>query len=111
MPTDFKERTDLMFSTIGGGPDVHLLPRYYVPYDELREVAKQKGEPIQKLRDRNPGAGNAAMVAAVVSSTGRKEENLRFLPMRAGKTDLTVFIDAATGEIVKISSLKPWGDI
>jgi hypothetical protein len=111
LPTDFKEKTELLFSTIGGGPDVHLLPRYYVPYDEVRALAKEKGERVQKLRDRNPGPGNAAEIAKVVASTGRKEDELRFLPMRAGKFDLTVFIDAKTGAIVKISSIKPWGDI
>jgi len=111
LPTDFKERTELMFSTIGGGPDVHLLPRYYVPYDEVRPLAKQKAEPVKKLRERNPGAANAAEIAAVVASTGRKEDDLLFLPMRAGKSDLTIFIDAKTGTIVKISSIKPWGDV
>ena len=111
LPTDFKERTELMFSTIGGGPDVHLLPRYYVPYDEVRPLAKQKAEPVKKLRERNPGAANAAEIAAVVASTGRKEDDLLFLPMRAGKSDLTIFIDAKTGTIVKISSIKPWGNV
>jgi hypothetical protein len=111
LPTDPKERTDLVCSTIGGGPDVHLLPRYYVPYDEVRELAKQKGEPIQKLRDRNPGAASAAQIAAVLASIGRKENELLFLPMRAGKSDLTIFIDAKTGAILKISSIKPWGDV
>ena len=111
MPTDFKESTDLMFSTIGGGPDIHLLPRYYVPYDQVHAQAKEKGEKVQKLRERNPGAQSAAQIAAAVASTGRKEDELLFLPMRAGKTDLTVFIDARSGEILKISSIKPWGDI
>ena len=111
MPTDFKESTDLMFSTIGGGPDIHLLPRYYVPYDQVRALAKEKGEKVQKLRERNPGPESAAEIAAAVASTGRKEDELLFLPMRAGKTDLTIFIDAKSGEIVKISSIKPWGNI
>jgi len=111
LPADPKEKIDLIFSTIGGGPDVHLLPRYYVPYDEVRALAKEKGEPVQKLRERNPGPANAAQIAAAVSSTGRKEGEVRFLPMRAGKADLTVFIDAKTGAILKISSIKPWGDV
>ena len=109
LPADPKERTDLMFSTIGGGPDIHLLPRYYVPYDEVRSLAKEKAERMQKLRERNPA--HAKEVDALVAGLGRAEENLRFIPMRAGKTDLTVVIDANTGKILRISSLKPWGDI
>ena len=57
LPTDSKERTDLMFSSIGGGPDVHLLPRYYVPYDEVRALAKEKGEPVEEAARAQPGRG------------------------------------------------------
>ena len=31
--------------------------------------------------------------------------------MRAGKVDLSVVIDAKTGQVLKISSIKPWGDV
>ena len=108
LPTDPKEQMDLMISGIGG-VDVQLFPQYYVPYDEVRELAKAKGERLQKLRDRNPA--RVAEVNALVAGSGRAEEDLRFLPMRAGKTDLTILIDAKSGEILKISSLKPWGDV
>jgi hypothetical protein len=50
-------------------------------------------------------------VNALAKYLGRKEEDLRFLPLRAGKVDLTVIVDAKTGEILKISSIKPWGDV
>jgi hypothetical protein len=50
-------------------------------------------------------------VDALVKSLGRNEEDLRFLPLRAGKVDLTIVIDAKTGEILKISSIRPWGDV
>ncbi len=109
LPTDPKEQAALMFSTIGGGADVHLLPRYYVPYDQVRTLAREKGERLQKLRDRNPARQKE--VDALVAGSGRREEDLRFLPMRAGKSDLAILIDAKTGEILKISSLKPWGDV
>jgi hypothetical protein len=85
------------------------MPRYYVPYNEVRALAKEKAERLQKLRERNPK--HTADVDALVSGLRRKEEELRFLPMRAGKFDLTVVIDANTGDILRISSIKPWGDI
>lgn len=102
------QQFDLIMSGIGG-VDVHLMPKYYVPYNEVRQLAREKAEPLQKLRDRNPG--HAAEVDKLIASIGRKESELRFLPMRAGKSDLTVVIDAANGNVVKISSIKPWGDI
>jgi len=108
LPTDPKEQLDMMLSGIGG-VDLHVFPRYYVPYDAVRTLARAKAEPLQLLRERNPA--RAAEVAALVARSGKKEGELRFLPLRAGKADLAVVIDAATGEIVKISSLMPWGDV
>jgi hypothetical protein len=102
------QQFDLIMSGIGG-VDIHLMPRYYVPYEEVRSLARQKAEPLQKLRERNPA--RVAEVDALIASTRRKEAELRFLPMRAGKTDLTMVIDAANGNVLKISTLKPWGDI
>jgi hypothetical protein len=108
MPTDPKEQLEITMSGIGG-VDIQLYPKYYVAYDEVRGEVKSKGETLQKLRDRNPK--RAAEVSALVAGSGRKEQDLRYLPLRAGKTDLSVVVDARTGDIVKISSLKPWGDI
>lgn len=108
LPKDPKEQLDVMMEGIGG-VDVHLKPKYYAPYDEVRELAKEKGESIELLRKRNPA--HLAEVDALLKSVGRREDEIRFLPLRAGKTDLSVIIDAATGKILKISSLKPWGDI
>lgn len=108
LPDNLQERLAIMMSGIAG-VDVHLFPRYYVTYDEMRGVAKEKAERLQKLRERNPN--RAGEVDALVAASGRKEGELRYLPMRAGKIDLTVVIDAKSGEILKISSLKPWGDV
>jgi len=108
LPTDPKEQLEVALSGLGG-VDVHLMPRYYVPFDAVRATAKQKGEPLQLLRDRNPR--DVAEVGALVATLRRKEDELRFLPMRAGKMDFTVVIDAKTGEVLRISSLKPWGDV
>lgn len=108
LPTDPKEALQVMLEGIGG-VDIHLKPQYYVPYAQAEAQARAKGEPMGLLRKRNPAHG--AEVDALVRSLGRKEEDLRFLPLRAGKVDLAVVIDAKSGEILRISSLKPWGDI
>lgn len=108
LPTDPKERLEVMIEGIGG-VDIHLKPKYYVPYDADRTEARARGEPMSLLRKRNPA--HAGEVDELVRSLGRKEDELRFLPLRAGKADLAVVIDAGSGEILRISSLKPWGDI
>ena len=107
LPTDPKEKLQVMLEAIAG-VDVHLKPKYYVPYDEARSQARAKGEPISSLRARNPG--RTAEIDSLLGSLGRAESGVRFLPLRAGRVDLTVVIDAKSGEILRISSLEPWGD-
>jgi hypothetical protein len=80
-----------------------------VSYQDVEGQARGKGEPLEVLRKRNPE--RVSDVNTLVKYLGRREDDLRFLPLRAGKTDLTVVIDAKTGEILKISSIKPWGDV
>src|SRR5258706_462860 len=108
MPTDPKEQFDVALRGIGG-VDIHLDLKYYVSYEDVDGQAREKGERLQILRERNPA--HVTEVDALVKYLGRKEEDLRFLPLRAGRVDLTVVIDAKTGEILKISSIKPWGDV
>lgn len=108
MPTDPKEQFDVALRGIGG-VDIQLDPKYYVSYEDVEGQARVKAERLQILRERNPA--HVTEVDALVKYLGRKEDGLRFLPMRAGKVDLTVVIDAKTGEILKISSIKPWGDV
>ena len=108
LPTDPKEQLQVMLEGIGG-VDIHLKPKYYVPYDEVRAEARAKGGTIGLLRERNPA--HAAEIDALLKSLGRREDEVRFLPLRAGRVDLAVVVDAKSGEILRISSLKPWGDI
>ena len=108
LPTDPNEKLQVMLDAIAG-VDVHLKPKYYVPFEGARAEARAKGEPISSLRARNPG--RTAEIDALLGSLGRAESGVRFLPLRAGKVDLTVLVDAKSGEILRISSLKPWGDV
>lgn len=107
MPTDPDEQFAMMVSGFGG-VDVQYYPRYYVPYDDVRAQVVKTATPIATLRKRNPE--RAAEIAQVLAVIGRKEEDVKFVPMRAGKYDLTVFVDAKTGEILKITSLFPWAE-
>jgi hypothetical protein len=105
LPTDPRESYDLMMSGIGG-VDAQYFPQYYVPYDTVRDEVKAKALPLETLRKRNPGG--APKVDRVLVSLGRGEGDVRFVPMRSGKSDLAVFVDAKTGTVLRYTSLNPW---
>ena len=65
-----------------------------------------KSRPIGELRGLNANAGPG--IDAALKSVGRRDEEARFLPLRAGKRDLTVLVDAKTGDVLKLTAHKPW---
>ena len=38
----------------------------------------------------------------------RPEDTLGFLPVRAGKHDMTAIVDNRTGELVSAAAARPW---
>ena len=101
-PTDPDEKFRLMLSGMGG-VDIHCYPNYHQPYDAVRKEVVARGEPLAGLARFNKGLSTAALAAGL----GRPESGIRFLPLRAGKVDLTVLVDD-NASILEIASLKPW---
>ncbi len=96
-PTDQAERETLMFA-ITSGIDLHQLPKYYVPYAEQRADAAKRGKPLAELRAADPA--NAEKIDRFLASSGRSAESLRFLPLLAKAGELTVLVDADSGDVV-----------
>jgi hypothetical protein len=108
LPTDPDESFNLGISGMNG-VDAQYYPRYYVPYDDVRGQVKAKAQPIALLRKRNPKSN--PQIDQVVAALGRKDADLRFIPMRAGRlVDLTVFVDPKDGSVLRITSLNPWAE-
>jgi len=102
-PDDPDERFKIMVSGMAG-VDIQAYPNYHVPYDSSRAQVVAKGAPLASLARFNKGLS----VAELAARLGRPEASLVFLPLRAGKVDLTVIVDAKNGDIVEIAGLKPW---
>lgn len=105
IPTDPDEQFRTMLTALAGA-DVSSFPQHYVPYADVRADAAAKGRKMRDLRELNPG--RAAEVDRALASLGRKEEEVAFLPMRAGKRDLTVLIDAKSGDVLALTDFRPW---
>ena len=105
LPTDPKEQLKHMDLAILGGKDVQMFPKLYVPYEQVAPQAARAAAPIAKLRALNPG--EVAEVDALVQRAGG-EGDIGFLPMRAGKRDMSVVVRRRDGAVVALLPLRPW---
>lgn len=101
LPTDQKERNDLLFSALAG-KDVELYPRYYVPYESLVQNALKRAREIGILMNRD-----ARAMERFLESAGRSPASVKFLPLRA-RVDASVLLDAASGIPIGIVRIDPW---
>lgn len=105
MPTNPEEVTRLTFAA-ASGVDLHFFPRYYVDYDQVRKDVSAFARPLAQLRKLNPGEHGA--IDEHVRAIGKPEGEIAFLPIRAGKRDLTALVEASSGEVLKLVDLRPW---
>jgi hypothetical protein len=105
VPKDPKEQLALLDSAIILGRDIQYHPRYYVPYPEVAAEAARKAAPLDRLRKLNPD--RQGEIDALVSAR-RPEQSLGFLPVRAGKRDMSAVVDVKSGAIVALLPHRPW---
>jgi hypothetical protein len=105
MPTDADERFKLSISALGG-MDAQSYPQYHVPYEEVRAQAGELARPLAKLRQLN--RDRVLEIDRIAARLGKNEEDLGFLPMRAGKHDLAVIVSKRNGDVLAYTSLRPW---
>jgi hypothetical protein len=104
-PKDQAEMDTLVFAA-SSGVDISSFPRYYVPYDRVRADVVRHAGSIAALRKLN--AANGGEVEAALAAAALPEANIRFLPVRAGKIDLTALIDARDASVLRVVALRPW---
>lgn len=104
-PTEPDEQFRILM-TAASGFDVQSYPQFYVPYEQVRGEAAAKGKPLSELRRLN--AADVGRIDAAIRALGRTDAQVRFLPVRAGKRDLVMFIDASSGEILQLAPFEAW---
>lgn len=105
MPTDPKEQLEVINWAVLGS-DLQVFPQYYREYEELAPLALKRARPISELRRRHPD--EKAQIDSALARIGRRDEDLRFLPLKARTRDLTVLLDAKTGAVAGYAEVNPW---
>jgi hypothetical protein len=105
-PEDPQRLAEIVMSAMNGGPDLANLAELYVPYAQFRHDAARAARPLAELAKRQPQ--DAAAIRAFVAASGRAEDAVGFLPMKARNRDMAVAVDVKTGEVVGILPVYPW---
>ena len=107
MPADPKEQLEIGLSA-AGGRDLQMFPQHYVAYEQVRGEAAAKSLPYARLAEFNSARRDE--LAQWPQRLGRPAEGIRYLPLRAGKVDLAVLVDARSGDYLATAGLHPWED-
>jgi hypothetical protein len=105
LPADPTRRNDILFSAVGGGPDLPQMPEFFVSLEEERSTMIAELRPMKQLKLRNEI--NDGDWAKLIASFGKSENELGYLPMAANVKDGAVILDAKSGEILGIRLLEP----
>lgn len=102
-PTDPRELSELALAGLVGF-GIQQLPKYYVPYVERRTQVLSVARPLVELVLTPEGQG---VLQACLKRTGKKADELRFLPVTAKHGILLGMVDAATGNLLEILEIDP----
>lgn len=104
LPTDPKEKSDLLFSAVAG-KDIEKFPQYYVDYAQITPKLLTRAKPLDALRKAHPEA--APLLDAWLRKHPRTNASVVYLPIRA-RTDVTMLLDSNSGEPLDALPIDPW---
>ncbi len=98
-PKENEDLTTLMLSSQG------MAPQYYVPYREKSAEAALVGRPLSEFLIRHPKEKEIVQMA--LTRSGKRNNEVVYLPMAAKAMVLTVIVGAKDGEIIIILPVMP----
>lgn len=100
-----EDSNEALFAGLAGR-DVSVRPRFYVPYDQVREEAKKQIESIELLEKNKPQA--KAQIDAAVHEAKRKADQLGWLPVKHRTGFWTALVDKNTAQPIVYFDLDPY---
>lgn len=105
MPTDNKEKMEIMNSALSGTGDLQTMPKYYVAYHEVVADLLANALPLKAT----PKASEQAIAVMVdaAKSYGREPDEVRYMRLGSSRGFAVMLIDAKTGDIVGPVNVDP----
>jgi hypothetical protein len=101
------EYNEAMFAELEGN-EVHLRPRYYVPYESQLARIRARSKPIAELEQRLPAS--KPLLDAAMRGIRVPAERVRWLPVHHLKGFWTALIDIDDGKPIAYVNFDPYGE-
>ena len=98
-PTDPAEHNKIVMAALSG-LDMQQFPEYFEPYEAHAADVLAAAQPIARIRKNEPETGR--IIDEWLASSGTKEADVRYFPLRARQAWVAVLVDARTAKIVKM---------
>lgn len=99
------ERIDATITDLGGLP-IGARPDLWQSYEAGRAQVIASSKPVSEIRARLPA--QAALIDEAVASTGRKAEDLAYVPLVSRRHFWTVLIDRSTAQVLAYAPVDPF---
>ena len=98
-PTDQEQRNDVTWAALIGR-DMVTFPQFFAPYEQHRQEVLEAAWTLAKMRELEPA--ESKIVEAFIKEEGLKEDDVRYVRLKARRAWVAVLIDAKTAEPLKM---------
>jgi hypothetical protein len=105
LPTNYKEKQDLLFSSVGGR-DMEKQPRYFVPYQDVADSLLARARPLSELKRKD--VGGAVIVEQFFDRHPETIDQYLYLPLRGRTEEYVMVLSAKTKLPITALPIDPW---
>lgn len=106
LPTDSKERLDLLVPSMFGRVDIKNLPHLYVPYESVAATAARRAHPLEALERRDAHVQDE--LVRRIGADAAQPDRLGYLPLVSRFGSMAAIVDRRTGEVQAVLDVWPW---
>ncbi|WP_211473658.1 hypothetical protein [Collimonas humicola] len=106
LPDNEDERQIILRSSIGGGPDLSGMPKYFVPYDQIKGTVKKKALSARDFAEQNKIT--AMNLTRIESDYKQRQDPVGFVPVvvQSRFRYAAGVVSLASGELLQVASVE-----
>lgn len=106
MPSDAKQRNEILFSGMKG-KDIEKLPQYYVPYANIHQTLLAQAKTLDAFRAKHP-VTDPSIGKWLLEHPSQKPEDMVTLPLQSSRASMTMLLDRGSGAVLDALAIDPW---